>query len=863
MSYIDSVQALLGQRTSLTQGPEKALQQRAEDLLSIFYVDMRPAVRDGLTPHVPPTPDQLAKMEENKRAVLAAESDLQVAFVRVVVDFTMHYYLGDLGAYTFSAIERLRSFMGRLYRRDLPYQTNDVHWILSYILERDASWSYSYYIGASLRGLIQSLARTQGTWSLTPEFSLLLERLRKQLSDASSTVEGRATLATIDAMLGVSTDERLIDTSDDWGSLAGPVLGVMDSDKLLRWQEFLKFAATARGSKPRQSWLEQAGSRVEAVGSKSFEQIAFDWLQLLGRTARTSGKAQSDDANHPSILLSDRNSDVLKGLAWSCSLLESEAICSALGDAAIASYKKVPSIGPRSVKVGNACVWALSSMPGMAPVAELQRLKELLKQPSARKQANTALEGASKRLGLSREDLEELVVPDYGLKDGVSRTQVGSWYAEITLVVPSRVDLRWSRNDGNRTQKSVPAELRRDFPDSIKSVKQTMKDLRVALQTQKSRIERLLLTDRRWSFRDWETRYLDNGLVSYLSHRLIWTFTLGDHQEQGIWQDGRIVNVRDEPLDWIDDMTEVRLWHPIDSEPEHVLVWRQWLERHEVTQPFKQAHREIYVLTDAEQQTEIYSNRFAAHVLRQHQFNALCQQRGWIYTPQGGWDSDHTPELDLPQYGLRVEYWIDVPDPRTAPMTDSGIFLYISTDQVRFSRRGDREVVTLREIPRRVFTEVLRDVDLFVGVCSIGNDPNWVDQDERRPYQDYWWGYAFGELSASAETRKSALEGLLPYIAKLSCRWELTGRFLVVRGDLRTYKIHLGSGNILMEPNDQYLCIVPRRNADPIGRSDLFLPFEGDGVLSVILSKALMLADDRNIKDPTITRQIALKSSPL
>ena len=34
-------------------------------------------------------------------------------------------------------------------------------------------------------------------------------------------------------------------------------------------------------------------------------------------------------------------------------------------------------------------------------------------------------------------------------------------------------------------------------------------------------------------------------------------------------------------------------------------------------------------------------------------------------------------------------------------------------------------------------------------------------------------------------------------------------------------------------------------------------PFEGDDVLSVILSKALLLADDRSITDRTITRQIA------
>jgi hypothetical protein len=80
-------------------------------------------------------------------------------------------------------------------------------------------------------------------------------------------------------------------------------------------------------------------------------------------------------------------------------------------------------------------------------------------------------------------------------------------------------------------------------------------------------------------------------------------------------------------------------------------------------------------------------------------------------------------------------------------------------------------------------------------------------------------------------------------------------KFLVVKGSLRTYKIHLGSGNILMEPNDQYLCIVPKQSADA-GKDRVLLPFERDTTLSVILSKAFLLANDAKIKDPTILSQI-------
>jgi len=39
-------------------------------------------------------------------------------------------------------------------------------------------------------------------------------------------------------------------------------------------------------------------------------------------------------------------------------------------------------------------------------------------------------------------------------------------------------------------------------------------------------------------------------------------------------------------------------------------------------------------------------------------------------------------------------------------------------------------------------------------------------------------------------------------------RCRITDRYLVVRGESNEYRIHLGSGNVLMEPGSRYLCIV-------------------------------------------------------
>jgi hypothetical protein len=230
---------------------------------------------------------------------------------------------------------------------------------------------------------------------------------------------------------------------------------------------------------------------------------------------------------------------------------------------------------------------------------------------------------------------------------------------------------------------------------------------------------------------------------------------------------------------------------------------------------------------------------------------ALARGRGWRYALQGAWDqADENATLELPRHQLTASFWVERPWD-TEDWNESGVFNHVLSDQVRFND-PDGDAVALDTIAPRVLSEVMRDVDLFVGVTSIGNDPTWADQGERR-YREYWQGYAFGELTEQANVRRDLLARLLPKLAIRDVAG-LDGRFLRVEGKLRTYKIHLGSGNILMEPNDQYLCIVPGRGQDTAGK--VFLPFEGDQVLALVLSKALLLAKDDKIDDQTITSQI-------
>jgi hypothetical protein len=448
-------------------------------------------------------------------------------------------------------------------------------------------------------------------------------------------------------------------------------------------------------------------------------------------------------------------------------------------------------------------------------------------------------------------------VPTFGLdKEGKRRVKVGDCVGELAVVDSGTVGLNWKNADGTACD-SVPVVVRKSFSEQLKQLKREAKDASTMLAAQSLRLERSFLSDRNWLFETWQERFLKHPLTGTVARRLIWRF----EDTPAFPLEGDLVTVTGRKLSPKKNSV-ISLWHPILSKPQEVLAWRNWLEQHAITQPFKQAHREIYVLTDAERRTKSYSNRFAAHILRQHQFAALCQQRGWDYRVQGEFDSHNTPTLNLPAQGLRAEFWVEAVQGRLSPQM---IYLYVATDQVRFGPPLEKvpPVVfgemrfgrSLEEVPPVLFSEIMRDIDLFVGVASVANDPSWADSGPSGDLRVYWDTWSFGDLSESALTRRQVLERLIPKL-RIAGQCSLQDKFLVVKGSLRTYKIHLGSGNIRMEPNDQYLCIVPLPSELYFRTGRVFLPFEGDSTLSVILSKAFLLAEDSKIKDETITRQI-------
>jgi hypothetical protein len=141
----------------------------------------------------------------------------------------------------------------------------------------------------------------------------------------------------------------------------------------------------------------------------------------------------------------------------------------ALGAIVETSLKKVAGTGPRSPKVANAAVFGLSQMDGAPALAQIARLASRITFKGTLKELNGALDRRAEATGLTRDEVEELAVPTYGLENVGRRVDTFGPAGAETTVANGVVTVVW-RNEAGRAAKSVPAGVRTAHPDAFRDV---------------------------------------------------------------------------------------------------------------------------------------------------------------------------------------------------------------------------------------------------------------------------------------------------------------------------------------------------------------------------------------------------------
>jgi hypothetical protein len=332
-------------------------------------------------------------------------------------------------------------------------------------------------------------------------------------------------------------------------------------------------------------------------------------------------------------------------------------------------------------------------------------------------------------------------------------------------------------------------------------------------------------------------------------------------EQSALYRKGQFCGPNGEVTD-VTPATKVRLWHPLSTEASEVQQWREHIFASAVRQPFPQAFREFYQITDDERQTKMYSNRFAGILMRQHQFSSLCRTRGWRYRLMGAeFDGFNVPTKLLSAWKMHAEFYVDLPSDRKPALLESalgeksgfGINLFLGSDQIRFYR--DRREIAIEEVPAIVYSEIMRDVDLFTSVSAVGQDESWSDQGDRG-IGVFASRTALNELSAMLALRIEILSRVLP-LTPIAERCKIEKTWLVVRGQLGTYRIEMLLGGILrMTDSGARQLKIPQKVLDGVSLDFSLFPIDLDHRTEMILRKAYVLANDWKIDSPDLIQQL-------
>ena len=265
----------------------------------------------------------------------------------------------------------------------------------------------------------------------------------------------------------------------------------------------------------------------------------------------------------------------------------------------------------------------------------------------------------------------------------------------------------------------------------------------------------------------------------------------------------------------------LRIAHSVDLHEHKVwTAFQHLLFEKKLIQPFKQVFRELYIPTADELKEKSISRRYAGHQVQPNKTLALLKTRGWKVDYEEGLQKVfHKEGFQVKLYAMAD--WFSPADVESPTL-----------ETIEFHSLKTHKNIPLKDINPRIFSEVMRDVDLVVSVAHVGGvDP---------------------EASQSSIEMRAVLLTETLRLFKLN-NVKIEGNHAIVKGSLGDYSVHLGSAVVHQLPG-LHLSILPVHSQH---RGRLFLPFADDDPKSAeLISKVLLLAKDNEIKDPTILSQL-------
>ena len=378
-------------------------------------------------------------------------------------------------------------------------------------------------------------------------------------------------------------------------------------------------------------------------------------------------------------------------------------------------------------------VKALALNPSPTALILVDQISRKFKYHQVKSAAAEALDYAAQQLGISRDEMEDKIVPNLGFDEHMERIfDYGKRQFKVVLTHALTIEVY---DDKGKQLKNLPAPGKTDDPELSKAANDAWKSLKKQLKTvvtnQKLRLEQALSTQRYWNTGHWKELFVKNPVMRQFAIGLIW----GVYEDKNLlktfryMEDGTFNTVDEEEYILPEDAL-VGLVHPVELSEDILSAWKEQMSDYEIVQPIEQLDRPVFRVTEEEKE-EIELTRFGGVVVNSLSLSGKLQNMGWYkgeVGDGGGFDTYYRYDYD-----------------KNAELIFSGDYIVCSDAdvdiyEVHFAQTIASEV----SIEGNVTGEALR-----LAPCKLGKvDPRYFSETvlqltkvtasstERRPYPD-------------------------------------------------------------------------------------------------------------------------------
>ncbi len=364
---------------------------------------------------------------------------------------------------------------------------------------------------------------------------------------------------------------------------------------------------------------------------------------------------------------------------------------------------------------------ALTCIHGIAEKVKFKGLKT---------SADECLKNIARKRGLSRPELEDRIIPDFGLDNNGKRV-FNFGPRQFELIIGSDCTIR-IKDHQNNLRPDLPKPNAKDDPEKSSAALQAWKTLKsqlaAAAQTQALRLEQAMVTGRRWKRSDFERFLLNHPLMSNFVRALVWQA----YSETGetMWtfrvsEDNLYTNVEDREVA-SEKVGFVSIAHPLAFDDSNREAWQQVLADYRLMPPFAQLSRPTFKL-DQSENLATKLDRISDIAVPALSMISILERSGWLRGGVGDNGSvmnyyKHFPALNTTAIVLfDPGYSIGMMQEAEDQTVGGCFFIQGEVDSRSYYWSEPQEAMTLRDISPAMISEVITDMQKVATKASASN----------------------------------------------------------------------------------------------------------------------------------------------